>query len=149
MNPPATEGQNSALFKAAEEILSCMILSARCQNKRQLLLRWFMPFKRTRSHFRRSLLARVQEVIAANVQGERDKDENERKRRSKISKKSVPQKFVHKDQLSSLNERLKALTHNLAQSFDSYYYGLDEAVPKSMHLADEEVEELGRWNQGR
>ena len=89
MNPPSTEDRNTTLCKAAEEILSSMILSARCQNNRQLLLRWLMQSRRKRSHFRRCLQARVREVVDATVRGDREKDETERKDALKHSKEML------------------------------------------------------------
>ena len=50
----------------AGQILRSSILAARCQTNEQLLIKWFSPFKRTRSHVRRSLMGTVRDVIVSN-----------------------------------------------------------------------------------
>jgi hypothetical protein len=79
-----------------------MIMSARCQTTSQLLLKWFSPFKRTRSHVKRGLLAKLRVRIASTNGGGVEAGKH-----FKAFKNTVPQKLIHKDHLTRLSEKLQ------------------------------------------
>jgi hypothetical protein len=133
MGPSITRGENRVFSPTAHEILSSMVASARCQTMRQLLLKWFSPFKRTRSHVRRGLLAEIRYRIASTNQASGE----ETKKYFKAFKKTVPQKLIHKDHLAQLNGKLQSLTMQKDLTARELFNDIDEVFPKSLYMPPE------------
>lgn len=138
MRPSITRGENRVFSPTAHEILSSMVASARCQTIRQLLLKWFSPFKRTRSHVKRGLLAEIRYRIAATNQAGGE----ETKKCFKAFKKTVPQKLIHKDHLAQLNGHLQRLTKQNDLGARELFNGIDEVFPKSLYMPPEQLTKL-------
>lgn len=122
----------------AGQILRSIIQSARCQTTEQLLIRWFSPFKRTRSHVRRSLMGTVQNVIVSNSPSH-EPDQNAPQARIKTFKESVNQKIFNKSYQRGINNGVQAITHNAVRDLKQSLASIEEVMPQSVYKSPPEL----------
>lgn len=122
----------------AGQILRSIIQSARCQTTEQLLMRWFSPFKRTRSHVRRSLMGTVRDVIISNGPNN-EPNPNAGQDRIKNFRGSVDQKLFNKNYQIGINNGVQAITHNAIRDFKQSLASIEEALPKSVYKSPNEL----------
>ncbi|KAL8673302.1 MAG: hypothetical protein Q9168_002264 [Polycauliona sp. 1 TL-2023] len=122
----------------AGQILRSIIQSARCQTTEQLLIKWFSPFKRTRSHVRRSLMGSVRDLIAADGPN-KEPDPNAMLGRVKSFKKTVPQRLLNKNHQLGINNDVQAITHDAIKDVKQSLLTIDEVMPQSVYKSSTEL----------
>lgn len=122
----------------AGQILRSIIQSARCQTTEQLLIKWFSPFKRTRSHVRRSLMGSVRDVIASNGPNN-EPDPNASQDRVKNFKKTVPQKLRNKNHQVGINSGVQAITLDAIRDVKQSLTTIEEVMPQSVYKSPNEL----------
>ncbi|KAF2028037.1 hypothetical protein EK21DRAFT_90994 [Setomelanomma holmii] len=135
------------LSDIALELLSSVILSARCQSFTQLLTKIFNPFRRTRSHVKRGLLDQVRQLIESNATiGDATETANARAR-FKAFRKGVKQKLTKKSHGNTISQRITTLTKGQIQCSNgkgpTHAVPLDNAFPKTRYIPPKELE---KWH---
>jgi hypothetical protein len=120
----------------AYEILSSLILSARCQTILQLLKKLFSPFQRTRSHVKRLLLQRAQEALGAGMAA----TSVEYKIRVKAFKKRVRQRVINKSRMVEIEAKIGEVTNGEIRHVRENSTSIDDVFKKSIFLSRNEVE---------
>ncbi|KAF2233611.1 hypothetical protein EV356DRAFT_533613 [Viridothelium virens] len=116
----------------AGQLLRSIIQPALCQTNEQLMMRWLSPVKRTRSLVRKSLMAKVSNVVASDVTST-DVDPRESEQRIKTLKRSVSQKLSNKNYQRSINSSVQNITHNAIRDMKSSLPTIEEFNPKSVY----------------
>lgn len=122
----------------AGQILRSIIQSARCQTTEQLLIKWLSPFKRTRSHVRRSLMGSVSNVIASNGPNN-EPNPTASQDRIKYFKKTVPQKLLNKNYQVGINSGVQAITHDAIRDVKQSLTTIEEVMPQSVYKSPNEL----------
>jgi len=122
----------------AGQILRSIIQSARCQTTEQLLIKWFSPFKRTRSHVRRSLMGTVRDVIVSNGPNN-EPNPNAPQDRIKTFEKSVPQRLVNKNYQVGINSGVQAITHDAIRDVKQSLTSIEGVMPQSIYMSPDEL----------
>ena len=122
----------------AGQILRSIIQSARCQTTEQLLMKWFSPVKRTRSHVRRSLMENVQDLIVSNGP---TYEPNSRAPQDRIKtfKRSVPQRILNKNCQVGINRGVQAITHDAIRDVKQSLTSVKEVMSQSIYKSPDEI----------
>jgi hypothetical protein len=120
----------------AYELLSSTVMSARCQNNGQLLQKLLWPFKRTRSHVKRGLFIRAQELLVL----ENEPTSPEVKSRMKAFKKQVQQKALHKSHFAHIENEVRKQTDGQVTRLRDSSTTTDDIFTKSIFIPRDELE---------
>ncbi|KAL8834147.1 MAG: hypothetical protein Q9170_003894 [Blastenia crenularia] len=123
----------------AGQILRSIIQSARCQTTEQLLIKWFSPFKRTRSHVRRSLMDSVRDIIVYNGPNNEPDPNASQQDRFKNFKRTVSQKLVNKNYQVGINSGVQAITHDAIRDVKQSLTTIEEVMPQSVYKSPTEL----------
>ena len=138
--------RGNALSETALELLTSVIMSARCQSFPQLLTKIFSPFRRTRSHVKRGLLVQVKELMESrNALGD-TAQAVQSKDHFKAFRKRVGQKLTKKDHGKTISQRISTLTKGQIRpsnsSHSTHAITVDSVFPKTQYISPKE---LNNW----
>ncbi|KAF1992020.1 hypothetical protein K402DRAFT_459220 [Aulographum hederae CBS 113979] len=99
---------------------------------------WLSPFKRTRSHVRRNLMEKVEEVIASSEQYN-DSIFGDFEQSIKTFKRSVSQRVLHKDYQGDINADIQYIIQNAIRDVNQSLTTNDEVMPESVYKSPAEL----------
>jgi hypothetical protein len=124
----STQDGQKRISPVALELMATMILSARCQKKRQLLARVLLPMRRTRSVVRRELMRLVESRLSEQA-GEDQKADVKRFR------KAVRQRMWQKDSAANIRDKIGLLTNQTGREFSASNLTIDSSASKSVFVS--------------
>jgi len=122
------------LSSPAGQILRSIIQSARCQTTEQLLMKYFVPFKRTRSHIKQNLMGNVERIIASA-----DPTTRNPKERIKTFRRSVSQHLLRKNYQADINNHVQTITHDAIRDIKQSLTTIEGVMPTSVYKSSAEL----------
>ncbi|CAO2655108.1 Nn.00g101720.m01.CDS01 [Neocucurbitaria sp. VM-36] len=128
------------------ELLSSVILSARCQGISQILTKIFSPLRRTRSDVKRVLLSQMEHLMERNGM---TKTSTQLKDEFKAFKKRAKQKFAKTNHGDAIFRQISLLTNGQVQPSskshaNTWEHPIDSVFPKTVYVS---MQELGKWHR--